>query len=248
MGWIGAMVVGLFGVTVVMLVRSASGAELPKNGGGGTPSPGGPDPRASTPDWTDADFAQLYAVAKRLRMNPADLLLVLASESGLRPWAAYRVDEDGKATTDKSGYPYAAGLNQITRAANDALGLTEEQRATIPTWSVSRQIPLIERLFNAIGWTRAGKAYGHAGVVYAANFAPARMSADLGAVLYREGVDGKAYSRNSGFDREKKGYITVGDLVKHLRGVANQLTYRAAIYRMATATGDRSLAPRLPSG
>ena len=244
MGWIGAGLVALFGVTIVMLARSARGAEP-----NGVPAAyAGPDPRSYTPEWTDADFAALHAVARRLRMSPADLLLVLASESGLHPWAAYRVDEDGDPTKDPSGYPYAAGLNQVTKAANAALGLTEEQRTTIPTWSVARQLPLVERLFNAIAWTRAGKPYAHAGVVYAANFAPARMSEDLGKVLYRKGVDGAAYSRNSGFDRAGKGYITVGDLVEHLRGVANGMTYKAALYRMARATRDGTLAPRLPAG
>jgi hypothetical protein len=201
-----------------------------------------------TPEWEDDDFRALAAVAKKNRMNPADLLLVLASESGLHPWAAYRVDEDGNATTDKSGYPYAAGINQVTKAANDVLGITEAERATIPTWSVAEEIPLVDKLFRAISWTKTGKPYAHAGVIYAANFAPARMSEDVNAVLYRQGVDGAAYTRNRGFDVAVKGYITVGDLVEHLRGVAMGPVYQSALRRLQAATGDAGLAPRLPAG
>lgn len=240
MKWIGIGVGALFGVTLVMLVRSARGGSI---GGGPAMDTGTTSIEAIklTPDWEDADFVALAEIARKYRMNSADLLLVMASESGLKPQATYRTAED---------YPYAVGLNQMTPSVNDLLGISEGQRTQIPTWPVSEQLPLVDKMWAGIPWTRAGRSYDSAASVYTANFAPARMlsrgiTSDV--ILYEEGVDGSAYTANKGFDTEGKGNITIGDLTHHLALVAQQPVYKAGLQRLREATGDASLTPGLPS-
>jgi hypothetical protein len=236
--WIGVGLVTLFGVTVAMLVRSGS-----SKGSGLTPAGPGMDlgeAERLTPDWTDDDFNSLAEVAKRRRMSVADLGLVLASESGLKPNAVNR---------NSDGFPVAVGLPQFTSAANKSIGLSEEERQDVPNWSVSRQIPLIDRQYSNIGWSLAGKSYDHAGVIYAANAAPSRLmsrGSSPDVVLYDKEDDPAAYAGNRGFDTTGKGYITIGDLIDHLKIVANQPVYRAWLSRLQSVLGDASLAPRLP--
>jgi hypothetical protein len=230
--WIGVGMAALFGVTVAMLVRSSAGAGSVQL----------KEARALTPKWTDEDVAALVAAARRLRMSPADLALVLASESGLDPAAANRNSE---------GYPVAVGLNQLTAAANGHMGMTEAERLGVPKMSVARQIPLVERYFARIGWTKSGKPYDHAGVVYLANAAGGRLSrgTSRGVVVYDEEDDPDGYAGNRGLDFDGDGQITVGDLIDHLRAkVAVKPVYKAMLARLRAATGDSGLSPRLPSG
>lgn len=243
--WIGVGLGALFGVTIVMLVRSARGAST--GGGGAATSVPGMDrseAESLTPDWTDDDFRALAELAARRRMSPADLLLVMTAESGLKPYAANRNAE---------GYPVAIGLIQFTSAANDSIGVTEAGRLELVDATVADQLPLVDRMFGAISWTKAGRTYDSAGVVYMAIFAPSIMSRGTSpdTVLYTEKDDPAAYNGNPGFDRDKsdkKGYIAVSDLIDYLRVVADRPVYRAGLQRLRDATGDDSLSPNLPSG
>ncbi len=102
-------------------------------------------------------------------------------------------------------------------------------------------------------WTKAGKSYDHAGTLYFANAAPGRMSRGTtpDVVIYDQVEDPDAYNGNRGFDNPggtPKGYITVGDLIEHLRIVVDKPVYRAALQRLRDATDDQSLSPRLPKG
>jgi len=196
--------------------------------------------KSLTKDWADDDFVNLYDIAKRLRMNPADLLLVLTSESGLKPYAVNRRSD---------GFPIAVGLNQLTTAANSSAKITETERLEIPTKPVSYQLPLIENFFSSSAWFKSGKSFDHAGAIYEANFAPARMfqrGTDLKTILYEESKDGVFYTQNKQLDTAKKGYITVGDLVDYMRRVSKDITYIAGLTRLRQATGKNSLAPQLP--
>lgn len=193
-----------------------------------------------TSEWTDDDLRELADIAARSRiLDPAYLLKVMASESGLHPWAAYRTDSAGKPTKDKSGYPYAAGIIQLTPSANEHVGITEEERADIVNWSVSEQLPLVDRYYSRLPWTKAGRDYDSAAAVYFANFAGSRMMSrgtDPGTVIYSS-ADGEAYSRNNGFDRAKKGYITVQDLADHLDVVEKDPAYQEALARLREVAG-----------
>jgi hypothetical protein len=190
---------------------------------------------ALTSAWTDDDLVTLAEIARKNRiLDPDYLLRVLASESGLLPNAAYR---------DSSGYPVAVGLNQLTSVANGVVGITEEERKDIPNWSVSEQLPLIDKMFAAQPWNKAGHDYDSAAAVYEANFAPGRMlsrGTSYDTKLYEQGVDGAAYDQNKGLDYDKKGYITVGDLARRLDFVATLPTYQEALGRLRAVGGTPS--------
>ncbi len=177
-----------------------------------------------TAAWADADLVALGDLAASLRMRPADLLLVLASESGLRPDARNPAG---------SSEPIAAGLNQLTAASDGATGLSEPERWAIADTTVAHQLPIVGRMFRAIPWTRDGREYPDAGVIYLANFAPGRMSRGTSddTVVY-DAADGVAYSRNAAFDRDGRGSITIGDLRRRLDDVAAGPIYREAIARL----------------
>lgn len=218
--------------TVFFLTRKSKTATGGKVLDVGTPPP--PPPRA----WTTADFIALDATAKRLGMNSADLLLILESESALNPAAAYR---------DKDGFPVAVGLNQLTRVSNAVTGLTEEQRQALVTQPVSVQIPIVERFFQNIQWTKEHRGYPNATTIYAINFAPGRLMSrgnKPNTVLYSK-ADGISYELNKSFDVDKKGYITVSDLAVHLAKVSKRSSYRGALAALRMATDQPQLSPRL---
>ncbi len=197
--------------------------------------------KALTKDWTDEDFEELYDIAKRLRMNPPDLLLVLTSESNLKPSAVNRRKGDG--------FPIAVGLNQLTTAANKSAKITEDQRIELMNKPVSYQLPLVENYFKATSWYQAGKSFDHAGAIYEANFAPGRMfsrGTDIKTVLYEKDKDGVFYTQNQGLDKSNKGYITVGDLVEYMRRTSKTPMFQAGLTRLRAATDKNSLAPSLP--
>lgn len=231
--WIAVGLATLTAITFAMLARASSRSTVDV----GPPM----DPTAArnlTSDWTDDDFRTVAAMSRRLRMSPADLGLMMASESGLKPDSAAR---------NSSGYPVAVGLNQLTTVANGCVGITEGERLELLTKSVSEQLPLVERYFACLPWTKAGKTYDHAGVVYSGDAAGYRTASSLDAVLYRES-DHDGYGGNTLFDVQKKGYITVGDLVEHMRtSVVGKPVYRAWLQRLREVTGDSSLVPNLPS-
>jgi hypothetical protein len=184
-------------------------------------------------DWTNADLRALAALAKRLRMNPADLLLVLTAESLLDP---------------RSTNPYGAyGLNQLTKAAAGLVGYAPDRISEVASLPVSRQLPLVERYFAGLGWTKAGKTWPHAPAVYEGNFAPARMlsrGTSMGVVLYSRDAEPGAYKANYQLDVDNKGTITVGDLARRLRSLEGSGIYRHGLGRLRVATGT-SVSPRL---
>jgi transglycosylase-like protein with SLT domain len=194
---------------------------------------------AYTSAWTDDDLRELARIAQKYQMDPADLLLVMASESGLKPSAANPLK-------NSAGNPAAVGLIQFTQVANDALGITEAQRADMVNWSVADQLPLVDRYFSILPWSRAGNAYENASMVYEGVFAGGLMlskGTSPDTVLYTEGVDGSAYSANKGFDvpdadGKRKGYITVADLGAHVERVAADPPYVEIVGRLNEVVGS----------
>jgi len=243
MSWYKGAIAGLAGlVTLWLLTRSSSAASSNL-----APSvPAGPlmdagKAKSLTPDWTDEDYRTLVEIAQRNKINPADLWLVIVSESGGKPWAVNRRAD---------GFANAVGLIQITQSASGTAGITEEQRLSVPSWSVTMQLPLVDKFFSKLPWTRAGREYTHAGLVYEGVFAPGIMllrGTSPDTVLYTKGKDGDAYKFNSGFDKANKGTITVGDLIEHVRPLVSQSTYRAGLQRLREVMGDPSVSPGLPS-
>lgn len=193
--------------------------------------PSDPSDVMVTPWWTDDDFVTLEANAIRIRSNPADYLLVLDGESGLKPFA--------KAPTG------AVGLNQLTPAANSTAGISEEQRQMIPELSVSAQLPIVHRFFSNLPWTKSGNAYDNACMLWEANFSPGYMTSrgtSNATILYSQATEPGAYESNKGLDRAGKGYITVGDLCYRLQSASRSDVYQAALRRLNRVTG-RDYAP-----
>lgn len=214
------------------LSRSAGAASSRKPLDVGTPPP--PPPKA----WKNSDYLSLNQAAQRLGMNSADLLLVLESESGLNPAAAYR---------DKDGFPIATGLNQLTRVSNAVTGLTEEQRQALVSQPVSVQIPIVERFFQNIQWTKERRGYPNAATIYSINFAPGRLLSRGNrpeTVLYSK-ADGVNYELNKGLDVDKNGTITVKDLSDHLAKVSKRVSYKGALAALRLATEQPALSPNV---
>lgn len=178
--------------------------------------------------WTDQDLLNFQAMAGRLGMRAADLLLVLYSESGLKPYAAAK---------NADGYPVAVGLNQLTSVVNSALGLTEDERIALLDKTVAEQLPYVEkslRVFNKYKLPDAG-------ALYALNFAPARLAqgADGNVVLYDSQKDPAAYASNKGVDHGKKGFINIEDMRVALRRNRNAADFQKALARYKAVTGDQ---------
>lgn len=213
--WIMIGSVALVGVWW-LFQRSASAAPIPEYPDG--------DPRDATPDWTDEDFVELEAIANRLGMNPADLLLVLTSESGLKPYAH----------NDSPSQNFAVGLNQITAGANL---MDEATRLSMLGWTVAQQLPWVEKTFQKNPYSGP---WSSAGVIYASNFLPGRLVARGGGsdVVLAENPEAY-YTQNKGLDFNGDGKITNQDLSDHLREkIAPKQVYRAALRRLYEATGN----------
>jgi hypothetical protein len=159
---------------------------------------------------SDAFFVGVKAMARRLAglgasARAVDYLAVWLSESGLQPDAGV------------PGWP-AVGLHQILRTQLRDVGWTgsgddykalsaEEQLPFIERWYVNRG-PLLARVEDVAS-------------LYLCNFLPALLpgGAALDRVLLRQGGqglggnEGRFYRDNVGLDADRKGFITVGDLV-----------------------------------
>jgi hypothetical protein len=184
--------------------------------------------------WTDQDFVDFANMSARLRMNPADLLIVLYSESGLEPWAQNKID----------GPFTAVGLNQITKSGASGW-LSEPERQNLVNLSVGQQLPYVERYFRHIPWVAAGNTFHSAAQVYLAEFAPGLLGrgSDPNMVLYSLVHDKHAYEDNKTFDQDHKGYITLGDLGKWVSHLGNKSVFLAALYRLRQVTGNPNLSP-----
>jgi len=209
-----------------------------------------PEAAILTPWWNDEDFVELARICDGLKMNPADLLLVMTAESGLNPGVCNPPNEKCQVI---GGHPVAVGLIQFTKVANGGVGISEYERQNVlPTMSVAQQLPLVEKYFQAQPWTRAGNEYANAGNVYQAVFAGGTMinrGTSLDTILYDSVKNKKAYDSNH-LDLTGKGYINVQDLVDYMRRVStNKGTreiYQAGLARLREATGDENLSPNLP--
>ena len=215
---LGALV-GVVGAYKYFFGGSASAAAVDTSAGAGH----------APPTWGAADYRALNASAGRLRMNPADLLLVEYSESRLNPAASY-----------PGGI--AVGINQLTSASNGLTGLSEDERANVVNLSVGQQIPIVERYFRNLPWTQADRGYPSAGVVYAMNFLPARaMERGASPDTVLGTVD--EFPQDKGLS-DGSGNYTVRSLENELKTLAGQPTYLGALQALRDAVGDQSISPR----
>ena len=175
--------------------------------------------------WIPSDYNALVELSKHINADPEDLLLVLFSESGLNP----------KATYWQGDFALAVGLNQITPAAGRAMGISEDERKSITSYSPSDQLlTYVKRYFDAIP-KPPGNIYVSPGQLYQANFAPGTLPRGAGrdTILYTRGKDGQSYDLNKALDYNSDGYITVGDLDDHLAyKIAKNKRFQAALVQL----------------
>jgi len=146
----------------------------------------------------------LSNAVKSLGVNIQDILAVIQKESGFNP----------AARNSKSG---ASGLIQFMPRTAKSLGTSVEE---IRAMSGTEQIPLIQKYF----WPYRGKLNSIEDL-YLVTFLPAALNlTDNFVVGIKNSKDkiwgieqGALYSQNKGFDADKKGYYTVGDIKNSIR-------------------------------
>ena len=206
-----------------------------------TLSSGNAKPASSLPD---SFYTALAQTARNIGASPADLLLVLYSESGLNPAAANHVDGD------KNKPIQALGINQITPIAVPSSGMTMDfWKNGYGQLSAEEQLPYAERYFKSM----YKGAYSTPDQLYVVNFAPAYIAKaqDRNAVLYpqynKDGSINNNWKQNKGLN--PNGDITVGDLTRAMYANANRADFKSQLARLESVVGkDAAYAKNAPSG
>lgn len=150
-----------------------------------------------TSDLSDGFFEAVTATSDTLGCTPLDLLGVMMNESGVKA-AAHNPNGD------------ASGLIQFMPQTLANLGWTAGHDA-FRSLSAEEQMPFVERYFTPY----VHQDLSSAARLYQATFLPATLGlgSDFDVVICgKDGPNAFAYGPNQGFDRDHKGFITVGDL------------------------------------
>jgi hypothetical protein len=150
-----------------------------------------------TADLSDGFFDAVRTTSETLGCTPMDLLGVMMNESGVKA-TAHNANGD------------ASGLIQFMPKTLENLGWTQGHEL-FRQLSAEEQMPYVEAYFRPY----VSQGLSPAARLYQATFLPATLSlgSSLDTVICeRDGRNAFAYGPNQGFDREQKGYITVGDL------------------------------------
>lgn len=152
---------------------------------------------------TDAERQKLLAICDELNISADAVSAVIAHESGWNPAA-------------KNPKGSASGLIQWIESTARGMGTTTDAIRAMPTL---RQLDLVRRYYApARGRIRTpGDALMWA-------FLPAFLGKPADFTIGQQGAEGKSgqyYAWNAGFDREKKGYITVADVTRSINGIVS---------------------------
>lgn len=139
--------------------------------------------------------AKLEQVAKNINCDPADLLGMMQSESGINPKA---YNKNGGAT----------GLIQFMPSTARSLGTSTE---ALMNMSAVDQLDYVEKYFS--NWTGGSGQKLTAGDLYTLCFLPAYLDRE---VLCQSGD--KYYKANSGLDANKDGKVTKSELGARVQG------------------------------
>lgn len=160
-------------------------------------------------DKTSAGFRRaLYEGATARGWSPDYLATVMSFESGFNPGAR----------NSQSG---ALGLIQwVSDSSFDATakkaGMSGVKRSALPSLSAEQQLPLVFAWYDGKGIKGSSSMTDY----YLAVFMPALVGKPTDYVAAREGT--LAYTQNAGFDRDAKGYYTVGDIGRSIQAVLAQ--------------------------
>jgi len=152
----------------------------------------------SSPYVTPDFLKKVDEISAELEINPDDLMAVMAFESWLNP-------STGKGTKG------AVGLIQFTQTAIDQMNDDNDTNYTkdqIVKMNAVDQLDVVSLYLKKYKGEMDGLSD-----VYMAVFAPSCIGKGDDAVVYSSENSPKAYEYNEGLDKDKKGYITVGDAV-----------------------------------
>lgn len=154
---------------------------------------------------TTASFRRaLYEGATKRGWNPDYLACVMSFESGFKPGA-------------RNQYSNALGLIQwVSDSSFDATARRagmNVKRSQLPELTAAEQLPLVFAWYDGKGITGSSSVTDY----YLAVFMPALVGKPTSYVAARSGT--KAYEQNAGFDRDGKGYYTVGDIGRSIQSV-----------------------------
>ncbi len=187
-------------------------------------------PTGPSADWSDADVATFVADCIEVGASPLDVLAVIFSESGAHAEAH---NPGGDAT----------GLLQFmpTTLANFGWRGTWQQFGAL---GVSGQLPYMLRYLRVY----RGKLTS-ASMVYLAVFLPACLTwpnlGPLTVITSGRGPFAFAYLPNKVFDREAKGYITLGDLGASAARASKGPRWDELAGRVVAAMQDRPTQPEV---
>jgi hypothetical protein len=175
-----------------------------------------------TNDWTDDDLAAYVAFCASIGVDDLTVPITV--------WA----NESDNRTTAHNPNGDASGLCQMMPQTMRGLGyIGDSNLADFRTLDVTGQLAWCQKYYAA----HAGQI-GTIARFYLATFLPALLSHgdDLAYVLCGQpGPMSWAYYANQGFDREHKGTITVGDLVRAANAAVGPRT-RELISRVLNGT------------
>jgi len=159
-------------------------------------------------DKTTVGFRRaLYEGARSRGWNPDYLATVISFESGFNPAA-------------RNPHSNALGLIQwVSDASFDATARKagmNVRRSELPTLTAEQQLPLVFAWYDGKGIRESSSVVDY----YLAVFMPAYVGKPTDYVAAREGT--LAYSQNAGFDRDGKGYYTIGDIGRSIQYVLAQ--------------------------
>lgn len=169
---------------------------------------------------SDAFKNKLVQISNALGINPDWLATVISFESKFAPDA-------------RNAFSNATGLIQFMPSTARSLGTTIDN---LKVMSDVDQLDYVYRYFKDI----VGRPMRNLDDVYLAVFMPKYMGKGSSTVAASAGS--KEYEQNSGFDREGKGYFTVGDITSTIHGVYNAGAARGRIpVGVAIAAGGAGL-------
>lgn len=163
-----------------------------------------------------AFLTKVVEVAEFLHFNPVDLLAIMYNESGASFDPA--IITGGKRWSEAHRNPLKAcqGLIQFSKDTLITLLGNKDPDANfayIAKQSRAQQMDLVKKFF--VYWKFPKNSLPNPvsiGNIYCTVFLPAFAGTPLGQPICSKGQGNNYYEHNSGFDKTKKGYITIDDL------------------------------------